>query len=223
MKKAFRLMAILTTVSVLGLVSCTKEKTFTVTFDANGGSGTMTAQTFTGDESKALTANAFVKEGYEFVSWNTVADGSGRTFSDKQVITLTNNMTLYAQWSAIIPPTPEELLKGKWVIQEYRVEGEKWPEAVGQNWNFKVDGTFVGWLDVPEETCHCSYVFDNMLILKGGELVDYDEGSLYEVQYRMYVDELTETDLQVSGKIVEIEVGTEEYEEERVEVKLKRG
>lgn len=197
------MITMLALVAVLGLASCNKEKTFTVTFNANGGTGTMAVQTFTGNESQALTANAFTKEGYEFVNWNTMADGSGNSYSDKQTITLTDNMTLYAQWRATTPETPEQLLKGKWTIQLYKVDGVKEPLATGKEWNFKEDGTFVGWLDEYEETVHCNYVFsNNMVTLKGGELEDIEDGDYEgELQYKMYVDEISATDMELSGRI----------------------
>ena len=72
---------------------------FTVTFDANGGSGSMGAQTFTGGVAQALTANAFTFAGHSFTGWNTVTNGSGTAYSDGQSITISGNVTLYAQWS----------------------------------------------------------------------------------------------------------------------------
>ena len=73
--------------------------TYTVTFNANGGTGTMRQQTFTEGETKALMANAFTYQYHTFVNWNTVADGTGNAYIDGQEITVTANITLYAQWS----------------------------------------------------------------------------------------------------------------------------
>ncbi len=71
---------------------------YTVTFDANGGSGAMQSQIFRPGSMQALTANAFTREGYTFVSWNTVADASGTSYTDGQEITVVKDITLYAQW-----------------------------------------------------------------------------------------------------------------------------
>lgn len=81
------------------------QNTYTVTFDANGGEGTMDDQTFTYDEEKALTTNAFTRTGYTFTGWNTAADGTGEAFADKATVknlTAEPNgaVTLYAQWEA---------------------------------------------------------------------------------------------------------------------------
>ena len=77
---------------------------YTVTFDANGGEGSMNQQTFTYDVKQTLTPNAFTRTGYSFTGWNTQADGNGSTYGDKaEVQNLTaeanGSITLYAQWS----------------------------------------------------------------------------------------------------------------------------
>ena len=71
---------------------------YTVTFDANGGTGTMQPQTFSEGEAQNLTTNTFTKENYTFAGWNTAADGSGAAYTDGQSITISENVTLYAQW-----------------------------------------------------------------------------------------------------------------------------
>jgi len=77
----------------------------TVTFDANGGSGTMLPQTASAPS--ALTANGFSRSGYSFRGWNTASDGSGTSYSNGQVYDFSADLTLYAQWSWIpAPPIP---------------------------------------------------------------------------------------------------------------------
>ena len=71
---------------------------YTVTFDANSGSGTMEPQEFEADKAEVLTANAFTRDGYTFTGWNTKADGSGVSYTDEQSVTVSGDMTLYAQW-----------------------------------------------------------------------------------------------------------------------------
>ena len=75
---------------------------FTVLFDANGGSGTMAEQVIPFDTYAYLTANAFTRTGYTYLKWNTKADGSGTAYANKaKVRNLTSGepVTLYAQWS----------------------------------------------------------------------------------------------------------------------------
>lgn len=84
--------------------------TYTVTYDANGGSGTMSASTATYNSGFKTTKNAFTRTGYTFAGWNEKADGTGTAWgissSDSGTAesgnawtwTYTKNITLYAQW-----------------------------------------------------------------------------------------------------------------------------
>ena len=79
----------------------------TVTFDANGGLGTMNPQTST--IAANLTPNVFTRAGYTFVGWNTVAGGTGTPYADQASYPFTSNATLYAQWTAIPPRPPRPI------------------------------------------------------------------------------------------------------------------
>ena len=75
----------------------------TVTFEANGSAeypveGTMTPQTVNAKTDTALNANSFTREGYNFLNWNTAADGTGDSYADGATVNLTEGTTLYAQW-----------------------------------------------------------------------------------------------------------------------------
>ncbi len=69
----------------------------TISFDANGGSGAMTAQTVTYKAAAAIKMNTFTREGYTFQGWALTADGE-KTYDDKQSVAFTNSLTLYAVW-----------------------------------------------------------------------------------------------------------------------------
>jgi uncharacterized repeat protein (TIGR02543 family) len=71
--------------------------TITVTFDANGGSGTMASQQNSGPT--ALNANTFERDNYTFSGWNTASDGSGASFANRATFPFLVDDTLYAQWS----------------------------------------------------------------------------------------------------------------------------
>ena len=80
--------------------------TYSVEFNANGGTGTMTDQSFTYGQSQALSANAFTRADYAFKNWNTKSDGTGTSYTDKQSVSnlsATNGatVTLYAQWTEL--------------------------------------------------------------------------------------------------------------------------
>jgi uncharacterized repeat protein (TIGR02543 family) len=83
-----------------------KANQYTVKFDANGGTGSMSDQSHTYSVSQALTANAFTRTGYTFEGWNTKADGTGTSYTDKQSVSNLSStdgatITLYAQWAEI--------------------------------------------------------------------------------------------------------------------------
>ena len=82
----------------------TVKGSFSVIYYSNGGTGTMLNQK--ADENNViaqLNANQFTRDGYAFVGWNTKANGTGIAYADQATdITLTGNLTLYAQWAAIV-------------------------------------------------------------------------------------------------------------------------
>lgn len=70
-----------------------------VIFNANGGEGTMPVQKVLKRTETALDANTFTRANdFVFTGWNTKADGTGDNFDDKAKVTLTSDLTLYAQW-----------------------------------------------------------------------------------------------------------------------------
>jgi uncharacterized repeat protein (TIGR02543 family) len=68
----------------------------TVTFDANGGTGSMTTQTE--DQAAPLTKNDFTRAGYTFVEWSTSAKGVGTVYANAATYPFTAPLTLYARW-----------------------------------------------------------------------------------------------------------------------------
>ncbi|WP_415273536.1 leucine-rich repeat protein [Aquiluna sp. Uisw_065] len=80
--------------------------TYSVTFNENGGTGTMSSQVAA--VTTALSTNAFSRVGFTFAGWNTVADGTGGvSYSPGAGYSFASNATLYAQWTAIpAPPSP---------------------------------------------------------------------------------------------------------------------
>lgn len=76
---------------------------YKVKFNGNGStSGSMDTQTITYGSGTKLTANAFKRKGYSFNGWNTKADGSGTSYSNKAdgstLLEKSGTITLYAQW-----------------------------------------------------------------------------------------------------------------------------
>jgi uncharacterized repeat protein (TIGR02543 family) len=71
--------------------------TYTVTFNANGGTGTMAAMTFT-VTGRALTKNTFSRTGKTFGGWATTAAGTTVAYADLATINTPGNITLFAIW-----------------------------------------------------------------------------------------------------------------------------
>jgi len=74
---------------------------YTVSYDANTGSGTAPADSLkgTGTEFAAEENNFTAPEGLEFLSWNTAPDGSGTSYAEGEIITMPpSDLTLYAIW-----------------------------------------------------------------------------------------------------------------------------
>ena len=69
----------------------------TVTFNSNGGSGTMANELAT--TNTVLSANTFTQTGYTFLNWNTAANGSGASYSSSYTYSFARSITLYAIWS----------------------------------------------------------------------------------------------------------------------------
>ncbi len=116
-----------------------------VTFNANGGTGEMSPQPFTVGIAQALSANEFTRENYGFVSWNTAADGSGRTYSDSQEVTISVNTTLYAQWFAL-----PDLTEHPWVDLGLP-SGTKWATCNIGAANPEEYGEFFAWGEIAEK------------------------------------------------------------------------
>ncbi|MBQ6968189.1 MAG: InlB B-repeat-containing protein [Lachnospiraceae bacterium] len=72
-----------------------------ITFNGNGGSGKMPAQSNIEYADVTLAQNAFTREYYNFTGWNTKADGSGTSYEDEAIVELTGDLTLYAQWEKV--------------------------------------------------------------------------------------------------------------------------
>ena len=104
------------------LYAVCKANTYTVSYNSNGGSGTMTNDTATYNSNFITKKNTFTKTGYTFNGWNEKADGTGTVWelttsgvyeSGKSwKWTYTKNITLYAQW---IPNT-----NTKYVVKHYK-------------------------------------------------------------------------------------------------------
>lgn len=79
-----------------------RANTYTIVFNANTGSGTMSNQSMTYDTAANLTANAFTRDKYTFKGWATTAGGAVEYTDGQSVKNLTAadgaTINLYAVW-----------------------------------------------------------------------------------------------------------------------------
>ena len=82
-----------------------EANSYTVKFNANGGTGTMANQTMTYDQVSKLNNSTFAREGYTFKGWSTSAEGNISFVDGAPTINLTatkdGTVTLYAVWEII--------------------------------------------------------------------------------------------------------------------------
>lgn len=72
---------------------------YSVTYDANGGTGSVTdTEKYAKGAEATVMSNSFTNDGKVFLSWNTAADGSGKTYYPNSTVKITGDVTLYAQW-----------------------------------------------------------------------------------------------------------------------------
>lgn len=121
-----------------------------LTYQPNGGSGSMDQTTGYVGDSVTVAANGFTYEGHSFVTWNTKADGSGVDYAPLSQYVLTAGAdVLYAQWDEVPePPVPV-------------------PEGVGVPWAVFSDtwGTLYGYKASHDESnyrnkCYILYQYD---------------------------------------------------------------
>ncbi|MBR6251239.1 MAG: InlB B-repeat-containing protein, partial [Bacteroidales bacterium] len=121
---------------------------YTITYAANGGSGTMSSQVFTYDETQNLTSNAFTRDGYIFLGWSEDMTATTATYTDAQSV---NNLrsadqssvTFYAVWEAV-----------DYTITVNDGEADKYTAHIGESVALSAEPntgyTFTGWTVVTE-------------------------------------------------------------------------
>jgi len=75
----------------------TGTQQLTVTFNANGGTGTMQPQIFQHGVAQNIRANTFTRTGFTFAGWRTTPTGPVQ-YNNNQSMNITADRTLYAVW-----------------------------------------------------------------------------------------------------------------------------
>ena len=143
-----------------------------ITFDANGGEGTMVKQTVTPNKATALTANTFTRADYDFAGWNTAKDGTGTAYADKANITTNENVTLYAQWK----------------LHKYHVRWLNWDDTVLQEGDYTCEDQVSYNGDIPKrlEDDDYTYKFRGWDPFDGDAPTDIHEDRAYKAQFNQF-------------------------------------
>ncbi|QIK57062.1 InlB B-repeat-containing protein [Erysipelothrix sp. HDW6A] len=125
-----------------------KANEYSVVYNSNGGTGTMSNQAFTYDIEQNLNENTLTRKGYTFLGWSTSPTGEV-IYNDKDaVINLASSnaaeVTMYAVWEANTYEVIFDANGGSGVIDDVTYTYDKYG-TLPKN-NFYRDGyTFKGW------------------------------------------------------------------------------
>ena len=162
--------------------------TYTVSFDANGGTGTMEDQSFVYDQAQALSANTFQYTNRNFIGWSTMPNGEVEYTNSQSVSNLAAEngavVTLYAVW---------ELMEGataQYTVAHYieTLEGgyEKYSETTGYGLIEK-ERT----ITEAEAVNIVGFTFDPNAANVLTAIVKEDGSTLFEMYYSRNIYELT--------------------------------
>ncbi len=155
---------------------------YTIHYDANGGTGTMPNQKINLGQAPTLDANLFSMAGHSFGGWNTAPDGTGTSYPDLYQITSDlgqdgDYITLYAQWIA-----PEHFYvhfdanggTGTMNDQEFTISDPAVP--LTQNAFTKTGYVFKGWNTAADGS---GTHYDDMEAVRDLSIVNNDVVTLY--------------------------------------------
>ncbi len=74
-------------------------KHYTITYFGNGGTGSVKDdKEYEPGASVTVKSNSFTRSGYNFLNFNTKANGTGTSYNPGDTLTINSNIELYAQW-----------------------------------------------------------------------------------------------------------------------------
>ncbi len=122
-----------------------------ITFNANGGTGKMPIQEVASGVNVTLSQNTFTMETKGFAGWNTQADGHGVAYAEKGTIILTNDITLYAQWSTNFYTITFNANTGIGIMDEQKIVNDV-KTKLNKNTFERSNYTFAGWTTEKDKT-----------------------------------------------------------------------
>ena len=191
-------------------VSVPALEKYTISYNANGGTGTVSTQTKYYDETITLKdGTGLSRENYTFIGWNTEADGTGTDYSAGASYSINASLTLYARWKlTYIKPSISN-------AKAYRVNSGGTPDMQGEyiyvSFNYK-GGSIDGGSTYIKPTC---VIKINDIAQYSGELPNttgihvatygtYSVNDTHKVSIRLY----DSTGGEAQGRIRTLHIGT---------------
>lgn len=148
-----------------------KVKLYTVTYDANGGSGSHIDTGIpygTKYTLLSLKETGIVRANHDFICWNTKPDGNGLSYAPGDTMVVNNNVTVYAQWKVNICTVTYDANGGKGGYIDANVPcGAKYTLLSLKETGISRSGyTFIGWNTKPDGR-GISYAPGDRMILTG--------------------------------------------------------
>ncbi len=137
--------------SNVSLIAAWTANPYTVTFDPNGGTGSMSNQSFTYDQSKQLSENTFTKTGYTFSGWAKTPSGV-KVYADKENVSNiieSGTTTLYALWTPNNCTVSFNANGGNGNMSNQIFTTDK-AQTIAANIFTKTGYTFSGWAKTPD-------------------------------------------------------------------------
>ena len=177
------------------------EFMFIVTYDANGGEGTMKPDTFYYGKIGEIKFCTFTKEGYCCTEWNTNPNGTGASYQGGYSLIVDRNIVLYAQWSKPIWSAVDLGLSVKWASMNI---GATKPEDLGDYfaWGEITTKTLYSWATYKwcrgssstlTKYTNSGYIIDNKTILEtGDDVASLNWGGSWRIPTDIEMTELCE-------------------------------
>jgi uncharacterized repeat protein (TIGR02543 family) len=157
----------------------------TITFNANGGSGTMASQLIGTGRGLTLAANAFTRAGYTFAGWATGSSGAVAYANGATYDASSGTATLYARWSRSVSYNANNATSGTVPVSSSFVPGLGATAAANTGGLMYLPGglqakKFVGW-NTQANGSGTSYAANASFTMPDTDLVLYAQWTPYAV------------------------------------------
>ncbi len=125
------------------------QSTFTLSYNANGGSGTPAKQTVAAGTSATISSTKPTRTGYTFLGWSKSSSATSASYSAGSKITLNADTTLYAVWAqqdlgiSIAKPSKTTVKSGETLLLQTVITGIR-PSGSTIRWTSFGDHDFPG-------------------------------------------------------------------------------